>query len=341
LEYQEQLKAKQIKVQDALNRIGKIDVTVDPCVPSLEPFAYRNKLQLCVDPEGRLCQYAKDSHQLVPIKACAIHCPLGEKTLQAIREALHLLGPFHSLKQIVVKTATQSKEVLIVLMTSDAEPLSKLATHLMQKMDEIQGVVQFHETAHLLAGKDGIRETLCGLEFTLSSASFFQVNPKQAEHLYETVRAWAQIQSTDRVLDAYCGIGTLSLILAPDAQEVIGIESVEQAILNANANATLNQIHNVQFICGRAEEKIDSIDRIDVAIINPPRGGCERSFLEALALKRPQKILYVSCDPATLARDLSFLTAQGYQVKRVRPFDMFPQTMHVETIAYLDWNRSD
>ena len=161
------------------------------------------------------------------------------------------------------------------------------------------------------------------------------MNPAQAESLYQKVLELAHLTGKETVLDAYCGVGTLALIFAKHALKVIGIESVMEAIVDAKENAKRNQINNAEFICGTAEEKISLLGQIDVAIVNPPRKGCERVFLEALLEKRPRQILYVSCDPATLARDLQILTEKGYRLNIVQPFDMFPQTMHVECVASL------
>lgn len=173
------------------------------------------------------------------------------------------------------------------------------------------------------------------MKFKISPASFFQVNPPQAENLYRAVCESAGLTGNETLLDAYCGVGTLSLIAAKQAKQVIGIEMIPDAVRDAEENAHRNQIGNASFLSGRAEEKLNELGDIDVALLNPPRIGCARSLLEALLQKRPQRILYVSCDPATLARDLQILIEGGYRLERVQPFDMFPQTMHVETLVSL------
>lgn len=342
LDYSKQLSSKRQRIVDALQRIAKMDNEVLPCLPSPKPLAYRNKIQLPMSASGQLGLYARNSHDLVPIDKCFIHCPLGERAFQVIKS---LTLP-NDLKHVLIKTAVHSAQVLVVLVTeSNAPPLS-LAQQIFEAMPEIKGVVQninpssgntiLSSHYRTLVGQDAIEETLCGLRFKVSPASFFQVNPEQAETLYQKVMELAKLSGTERVLDAYCGVGTLSLICAHNAQEVIGIESVPEAIADAQANALLNDIHTVRFICGKVEEEIHRIDAIDVALINPPRKGCERSFLQELIKKRPRRLLYISCDPATLARDLQFLTHHGYTLHSVQPFDMFPQTMHVECLALLE-----
>jgi 23S rRNA (uracil1939-C5)-methyltransferase len=340
LTYSKQLEAKQTRVKDALQRIGKIEAEVSPCIPSNEPFSYRNKIQLSVDADHRLGLYARTTHDLVPISKCAIHCPLGEKVLTTLQK----LSLPTALKHVLIKTAVKTGQVLVILVTKTPEHPTVFAKELLEKVKEIKGVVQnvnpSNETIlgtefHTLAGQGWIEEELSGLMFKVSPASFFQVNPSQAEALYAKVGEFAELRGTETVLDAYSGVGTLSLILANSAKAVIGIESNDAAVNDAKENAEKNQICNAHFLSGRAEEKIAELEEIDVAILNPPRIGCERSLLEAIAEKKPQKILYVSCDPATLARDLNILIQKGYRLTAVQPFDMFPQTMHVETVALL------
>jgi 23S rRNA (uracil1939-C5)-methyltransferase len=235
--------------------------------------------------------------------------------------------------------------VLVVLVTENEASMSELAKELMAAMPEIKGVVQninpmpgnvvLSREFRTLAGQGWIEERLSGLMFKVSPASFFQVNPAQAEKLYAKVLEFAQLSGEESVLDAYCGVGTLTLILAQHAKEVIGVECVADAISDAQENAARNQISNVKFTCGQAEELISNLKEVDVAVLNPPRKGCARFFLEKLAQHGPKRIVYVSCDPATLARDLQFLCGKGYRLDAVQPYDMFPQTAHVECVAVL------
>lgn len=345
LNYEEQLVAKRQKVVDALERIAKIDAEVLPCIASPQPLSYRNKIQLPVSENLRLGLYAAASHELVEIEKCSIHSALGEKALAHIQRLLKTSEAARDLKHVLIKTAVNTQQILVILVTRTNEPLEALAEEILQSMPEIKGVVQNINPAEgnvilsshfqTLAGQGAIEEKLSGLIFKVSPASFFQVNPAQAEILYAKVVELAALTGEERVLDAYSGVGTLSLVLARHAKEMIGIESVPIAIEDAKENARRNEIHNAHFICGLAEESIAKLQGVDLAVLNPPRKGCERSFLETLGALKPKKIVYVSCDPATLARDLQILTQKGYTVKTVQPFDMFPQTMHVETVVEL------
>lgn len=347
LEYSEQLQAKRERVIDAIERIGKLHVEVLPCLPSPSFLGYRNKIQMPVDKNLELGLYARNSHQIVPVVNCKIHCSLGEKSLGQIQTLLSKSSPkkIGGLKHLLIKTAVNTQEVLVVLVTENFELLPDLAEEIFHGVKEVKGVVQsinpnlgnavLGSEFHTLIGQSTIKERLCGLEFCISPASFFQVNPEQAELLYEKVLEYAQLEGKEVVLDAYCGVGTLSLIFAKRTASVIGIECVADAICDAQNNAKRNQIDNVTFLCGKAEEVIPTLETIDVAILNPPRKGCDPALLNTLISRRTKRILYVSCDPATLARDLQLLSEGGYQINSVQPVDMFPQTIHVECVVSL------
>jgi 23S rRNA (uracil1939-C5)-methyltransferase len=347
LSYEQQLIAKRQRVVDALERIGKLTVPVAACHPSPQTIAYRNKIQLPVNAQRRLGLYAFNTHELVEIDTCPIHCSLGEQAMQCVQQCLLTYPKPLALRHVLIKTAVHTGQVLVILVTQDKQRLTSLGEQIVQALPAIKGVVQTINTASgntilgktfdILAGQGWIEEVLCGLTFKVSSASFFQVNPAQAEMLYQKVLNLAQLTGEETVLDAYCGVGTLSLILAGQAKSVIGIEATTAAILDAQDNAERNHVRNARFITGLVEEEIASIGSIDVAILNPPRKGCTRGFLDCLIEKQPKRIIYVSCDPATLARDLSILEQRGYQVCTAEPLDMFPQTMHVEVIVSLTY----
>lgn len=350
LHYEEQLKAKRMRVVDALLRIGKLPhVEVFPCMASPHPLSYRNKIQLpssLKSGEIKFGLYAKNSHDLVEIESCKIHCSLGDQVFQRVEKILKdakISAPF--LKTLLIKTACFTDEVLVILVTEGKGELEAVATQILNDILEVKGVVQninstsrnrvLGETFQLLAGKEAIEEKLCGLYFKVSAASFFQVNPFQAEHLYQKALELGELKGGEKVLDAYCGVGTLSLILSKRAGEVIGVECVQEAVRDARENALRNHCLNVQFFCEKAEDFIMRLSDIDVAFLNPPRKGCEKSFLEALCKLKPDRIGYISCDPATLARDLALLEERGYETLTVQPFDMFPQTAHVESLAQI------
>lgn len=356
LSYKEQLEIKKKRVADAFLRIGKDPIaSFFPIHPSEPSLHYRNKIQLPATlQEGKVALglYAKGSHEIVPIEKCFIHSNLGEsvyqRCLQIVKDSS--IAPYDEttqkgeLRHLLIKTAVFNEQVLIVLITTQKP--SKDLREVAKKMSEIpfvKGVVH-HKNARYdnvildqhftcLAGEDHIYEILCGLTFKLSGASFFQVNPFQAERLYKKALELACLDSSMKVLDAYCGIGTLSLLAARQASFVIGIECVPQAIEDAKYNAALNQISNATFFCSTVEKKIHQLKEIDVAIINPPRKGCDPRVLEALKRISPQRIIYISCDPATLARDSQILKQLGFNKDHIEAFDLFPQTMHVETVA--------
>lgn len=346
LTYPEQLKAKQQRVKDALERIGKINISVEPCLPSPQPLAYRNKIQLPVDQNLRLGLYARNTHAIIPIEQCFIHSPLGEEVFSIIHTLLKKHASFgKNLKHVLIKTALYTQEALVVLITHNTVPLLDFAKAIVEKAPCIKGIVQYltptgtntilGKEVGVLSGRGWIEEQLCKLRFRISPASFFQVNPGQAEVLYQTALNEACLTGNEKVVDAYCGVGTLSLFFAGQAKEVIGIESVTEATRDAQENAKRNHIKNAKFIHGKAEETIASLGNFDVALLNPPRKGCDSALLDSLVKNKASRIIYISCDPATLARDLKFLVEKGYRLEKVQPVDMFPQTMHVESIATL------
>lgn len=359
LDYSQQLIIKQKRVSDALQRIGKIyDVDVAPCLPSPSELHYRNKIQLPLQPgaDGVLIGlYARASHDIVEVDTCYIHCDLGEEIYKKVREIIRRsnISAFDphtgegELRHILIKTSITLKEVLVILVTTKAHSpiLSKVAEQIMQCSPFVKGVVHnintinsniiLGYTYHVLAGSRSIQEQIGDLKFNISPASFFQVNTKQAERLYAKALEWSHLTGNETVLDAYCGVGTISLFFAKHAKHVIGIECVPTAIEDAKENAKLNGIKNTEFICANVEDYIRSLKTVDVMILNPPRKGCEKSFLDGIKRLRPSTIVYISCDPATLARDLAFLCTIGYKVNTVQPYDMFPQTAHVECVVKL------
>lgn len=363
LSYPEQLKLKQKRVIDALQRIGKIDdVEVAPCMPSPASLGYRNKIQLPTrqgDRGIKLGLYAKASHDLIEVDTCGIHCPLGEEVYQQVKTIIQKSGikaydpekGQGELRHVLIKTAVNTEEVLVILVTN-GEPspsLQSIAKSIMLSCPNVKGVIHNIHTGrdnvilgltyNTLEGSDFMTEQLCGMKFKVSPASFFQVNPAQAENLYAKALEFAALTGKETVLDAYCGVGTLSLLFAKHVKKVIGVECVPEAIEDAIENARLNGIQNVSFVCAPAETHIQSLSGIDLILLNPPRKGCDASFLDGIGKLRPQKVIYISCDPATLARDLAHLRGFGYQIEQIQPFDMFPQTAHVECVAKLQLSK--
>jgi len=359
LSYEKQLQFKTDKVRSALLKIGRLDTPVEPCIASPSPLAYRNKIQLPIYKENgelKLGLYQKKTNNPLAIEECFIHCPLGEKVFKAVSELLKetSLDVYDErtktgfLRHLLIKTGTRTNECLVIWITSSKRyhrVIKEMSKKLIKLCPEVKGVLlnvnkkRFNsimgDHCETVVGRPYIYETLLGKTFKISAHSFFQVNSLQAENLYQKALDFADISPKDTVLDAYCGTGTLTLLTAPFAKKVIGIECVESAITDAKENATINEITNSEFVLGNVEDKLGDLERIDTIFLNPPRKGCEKSVLETLNTYRPKKIVYISCDPATLARDVKILTDFGYKLQKVQPFDMFPQTTHVETCLYL------
>jgi len=345
LKYEAQAAMKRQRVVDALERIGKLDGSgVCPCVPSPLHLHYRNKIQMPVR-DGKLGLYAKNSHDLVEVDTCAIHCSLGEQVLNHVRAILP-----SNLRHVLIKSAVHTNQALVVFVSREKPTvaLRDVAQQLMAQNPSIRGVVHnLHSGPEnvilgreytVLAGNGFVHEELCGLKFKVSPASFFQVNPAQAEQLYAKALEFAGLNGDETVLDAYCGVGTLSLLFAQKAGRVVGVECVKEAIDDARENARCNGIGNVEFVCAEAELFVRKCPKADVVLLNPPRKGCEETMLQGIGRLKPKRVVYISCDPATLARDLGRLVGLGYRLEAVQPFDMFPQTAHVETVSVLSSN---
>ncbi len=345
LNYPAQLEMKRRRVKDALERIGGFQNShVEQVVPSPRDFSYRNKIQLPVQ-GPRIGLYERGTHELVDIEHCLIHSDLGESVYRPIRSLFRELefDQGCEIRHILVKSAVHTGQVLVVVVTEGppSSKLQKFADRLLGALPAVKGVVHnlnkkgsnvvLGDHYQTLAGQNFVRDEICGMLFHVSPASFFQVNPFQAEALYRHVLGLIAPGLT--VVDAYCGVGTLSLLASKKARRVIGIEVVPDAIEDAKRNAELNGVKNVDFHCLPVEKALQELRQGDVVILNPPRKGCAPKVISTLLSRRPQSIIYVSCDPATLARDLSLL--EGYRLLSVQPFDMFPQTAHVETVALL------
>lgn len=363
MSYEAQLRYKTQRVQEAFSKFPDLaNVPIESCVPSPQPYHYRNKIQLPIvgSPDGmKIGLYSRNSHDIVDVPKCDVHCELGEEIYQKIRPLFlqSSLVPYDfktgagELRFLLVKTAVNTRECLVVIVVNEIrlEILKELANTIMTLCPQVKGVVLNHNTSpentvlsdsyQCLAGVSAIKERIGDLYFNVSPASFFQVNTPQAEAIYKKAIEWAELKEGDQAIDAYCGVGTLSLFIAKNAGSVCGVECVQEAIVDAQKNAELNQISNARFVCGDAAEWLGSVGvEADVVFLNPPRKGCASEALQAVANKAPRTIVYISCDPGSLARDLNALCASGYRVDAVQPYDMFPQTAHVETIAKLQRN---
>ncbi|NDD98811.1 23S rRNA (uracil(1939)-C(5))-methyltransferase RlmD [bacterium] len=342
LSYEGQLKMKHKRVKDALERLGGFENPLVHNVIASPPLHYRNKIQMPVR-RGKLGFYGAKSHDFVPVDRCYLHL----ESSQILLERIESMGIPFEIDTLVMKTASSNGSVLIILCSFG--PIdSKLKTFAQKVLDKEQQVAGIYFTQRskdanfvfgrefiLLAGKEAIEDELLGLKFAIYKDAFYQVNPFQVSHLYQYVIDSLDLTLNDRVLDAYCGVGTMTLLAAQRCREATGIECVPSSIESAQKNQELNGIQNASFYLSKAETKISQLEKFDKVILNPPRKGCEKALLEVLLEQRVKKIVYVSCDPSTFARDCKFLRS-GYALKSVQPFDLFPQTVHVESVGCLE-----
>ncbi len=344
--YEETLIWKQRWVEDALSRIGKISVEVKPVLGMLEPWRYRNKARLHREQTGKLGYYKKKSKELIHFSDCLL---LSERMNRWIRLAEDFLADIDRLAKIhtiTFRENTRGEGLLLLEGSSSLKVLSaekgaeKTAEFFAALFKEGVRSVWRNDSVGGLApvwGTEVFSHTLLGMSFNVSPFSFMQVNPLQAEVLYSNVLAGAALTRNEVVWDLYSGVGTLTILLAAKAQKVIGIEENPYAVKDAMQNAVNNNADgHVEFLQGKVESRIMNLDeRPDVVVLDPPRTGMHPNVRQRLLELKPRRIIYVSCDPGTLARDLGVLTQGGYRVEIVQPVDMFPWTSHVETVVLM------
>ncbi|TCK89044.1 23S rRNA (uracil1939-C5)-methyltransferase [Natranaerovirga hydrolytica] len=364
LDYDKQLVFKEKKVKDALERIGKLkNININTIIGMEHPFFYRNKSQYPVkrDNEGNLKIgfYATRSHHVIEHEKCYIGNPVNESIIEIIKQYVHnnnisiydeenhkglmrhiLIRAGHFTKEIMVcivingKDLPQKDQVIKALTT-----IPNMKSISVNINTEKTNVILGHQTKKLW-GTDYILDTLGNITYQISPQSFYQVNTVQTEKLYNKVLEYAQIKGDETIWDIYCGIGTITLYLAQKAKKVYGVEIVKEAIEDARKNAQMNNINNVEFYTGKAEDVIprkynEEGIYADTIVVDPPRKGCDESVLKTIVDISPKKMIYVSCDPSTLARDLKYLCENGFEVKEVQPVDMFGHTVHVECVVLM------
>lgn len=362
LSYEEQLHAKRAQVVDALTHIGKLpQILVNETLRADAPWNYRNKMQFPIGlHKGRLVVgcFAQGSHRIINTENCHIQRSANNElanTVREVAEKLHIPvyneDTHNGILRHIVGRVGRGNELMAVIVTATKQLphakdfvrlLRERLPHLVSVHQNIQtyrnNVIMGRDT-ELLWGRPTILDALGRLNFHISPRSFFQVNTRQAERLYEQALAYADLHGTETVIDAYCGTGTITLFLAQKARKVYGIEIVQPAILDARKNARDNHVKNAEFIVGDATAVMPALYkqgiRPDVVVVDPPRAGCTEIVLRTFANMKPQRIVYVSCNPATLARDLAILKDLGYITQEVQPVDLFPQTSHVENVALL------
>lgn len=354
MSYQEQLRFKTSLVQNNMKKIGGLDIEIQPTLASANTCSYRNKAQFPVhiSEEGiKIGFYRIHSNDIIDMNQCMIQSDTINSIMNTTRKLLVDGNYTNNFRHLLIKHAFYTNEVMVVFVTRKKKVtgLNKLVRQLIELHPEIKSVIQnvnkrndnviLSDEEHLLYGKETIMDSLDDLKFIIASRSFYQVNPVQTKVLYETALKFADINHNDTVIDLYCGVGTISLFLAKQAKKVIGIEIVDAAIENAKENAKLNHIDNVEFVCSDASTYAQYLVKqnmqVDVVVVDPPRKGCDELTLDSICMMNPKKIVYVSCNPATLARDLKHLETKGYKTMIVQPCDMFPSSFHVENVSPL------
>ena len=363
LSYEGQLKMKHDTVVNHLKRIGHIeDANVLPTIGMQNPSRYRNKTQVPFGyADGKVVAgfYQKRSHEIINMQSCLIQTDISDQIVETMRQLCQELeiDPYNEslnlgvLRHVIVRLGFKTEEIMVTLVTRTHEiPNSELLIQrLVSKYPKIKSIAQnvnpkvtnviFGDETRILYGEPYIYDEMNGIRFAISPRSFYQVNPIQTETLYSKAVEYAQLSGNEIVFDAYCGIGTITLFLAQHAKQVYGVEIIPEAIEDAKMNARLNGFENTQFAVGKSEEIIPAwIENgivPDVIVVDPPRKGCDRSLLDTMLEAAPDRIVYVSCDSSTLARDLRVLIDGGYKLEVVQPVDMFPQTAHIECVAKL------
>ncbi len=361
LPYERQLEVKAAQVDDALQRIGRLrDYELEPIVPAVEQWRYRNKLEYSfgAGPGGALvCGFHAPGHweEIAPISDCLLASERAnlarEQVLTWCRE--QSLEPYDRrtgagfLRNLVVREGRRTGELQVRLVTNPgaldrdglAGALHGTASVLWTQLRSVAETTQGGET-ELLSGVEVIAEEVAGLRLRISGDAFFQTNTEMAEQLYGIATDYAALHGFERVYDLFCGIGTIGLVMAPRAAELWGLEIVEQAVSDAIANAALNEIDNAHFFAGDVRlvlrELLEKAGRPEVLVVDPPRAGLSQKIVRRIIETAPKRIVYVSCNPTTLAPNAAQLVEAGFALRRVRPVDMFPQTPHIECVALLE-----
>ncbi|MDM0474850.1 23S rRNA (uracil(1939)-C(5))-methyltransferase RlmD [Clostridium perfringens] len=364
--YKAQLDFKWDRVKDCVSKIGKLDPTIVKYPLGMEnPWRYRNKVQLpigLINGEVKIGFFAPRSHDIIDMESCLIQDEIGDKVVKLTREWIEKFNirPYNVdgeydekgiVRHIMIRRGFTTNEVMIVLVTNGEKlPHKEEFVDLMVKnIPGIKSVIQNINSkktnvilgleSKTLWGEDTISDYIGDFRFNISPLSFFQVNPIQTEVLYGKALEYANLTGNEEVFDAYCGTGTITLFLSQKAKKVYGVEIIPQAIDNAWINAKENKVENVEFFVGESEVVIpDLINKgvkADVVVVDPPRKGCDKKLLDAITNIDAKKIVYVSCDPSTLGRDLQVLEENGYKTLEVQPVDMFPNTAHIENVALL------
>lgn len=362
MDYDEELELKRARVEDALRRVGGLSIDVPPVAGADSVENYRNKAVYVIGEEkGRAAAgfYRERSHEIVPVKTCAIQADAANRSAAALTKWMddHQIRPYDEtsrtgcIRRLFCRraAATNTAQIALVAANNDIGGVDDLVGAILENCpetasiaintDRSRGNAVFSGSFETLWGDSHITDILCGMEFRLSPRSFYQINHSQAERLYNTAAGFAALRENDTALDLYCGAGAITLLLAGYAGRVIGAEIVGDAVADARENAARNGITNAEFICADAASAAVSLkqDNVKPAVVvtDPPRRGLTPETIGAIADLSPERVVYISCDPATLARDLRIFRELGYPLKSIEPFDMFPRCAHIECCCLL------
>lgn len=357
--YEEQLAKKQKEMQKLLGKYGK----VEPIIGMKNPYHYRHKVHAVFGYEkGTPISgiYEEKSHRIVKIDRCLIEQQKADEIILSVRSLLKSFKirtydektDMGLLKHVVVRVSKTTGQIMVILVLRSpilpsknnfAKALVKLhpeISTIVINVNEKRTTMVLGKRDIVLYGKGYIEDSLCGVKFRLSPQSFYQVNPEQTEVLYAKAMEMAQLSGKETVIDAYCGIGTIGLVAAKKAAKVVGVELNAEAVKDARENARQNNAKNATFVCGDAGKWMIGMaeqgQKADVVFMDPPRSGSDEAFLSSLCKLSPEKVVYISCGPDTLARDLGYLTKHGYKVQKIQPVDMFPMTGHCEVVVGLE-----
>lgn len=364
LDYKEQLAHKE---RTCIRLLGKF-CRVEPIIGMENPYHYRNKVQAAFGTTraGRIISgiYQSSTHNIVAVDSCMTEDEIADRIIVDIRRLLRdfKMTTYNEvtgrgfLRHVLVKRGFQTGEVMVVLVTGTpifparnnfTRALLKLhpeITTIIQNVNDRYTSMLLGQNEKTLYGPGYITDILCGLRFRISAKSFYQINPVQTEVLYGKAMEFAELTGKETVIDAYCGIGTIGMVAAKKAGQVLGVEVNRDAVRDARENAKLNRVKNIRFVCADAGDFMVDManagEHCDVLFIDPPRAGSDTAFLSCALTLAPRRIVYVSCNPETLARDLNFLTKRGYRAEKIQPVDMFPHTDHVETVCLLTREKS-
>ena len=370
LSYEKQLECKERKVRNNLERIGGFsEIPMEPIVGMEEPYHYRNKAQFPVgtDKDGHIVTgfYAGRTHTIIPNRDCALGLPVNREILDLVidfMEKYHVSAYDEKtgkglVRHVLIRCGFTSKEKMVCLIINGKSlPHSEKLVEALRKIDGMTSIsincntgrtnVILGRKTIVLWGQEYITDQIGEISYEISPVSFYQVNPVQTEKLYGLALEYADLHGEENVWDLYCGIGTISLFLAQKAKQVYGVEIIPQAIENAKRNAVKNGIENAEFFVGKSEEVLPEFyekeaaagrkAHADVIVVDPPRKGCDEKLLETIVKMAPDRVVYVSCDSATLARDLKILCENGYELKRVRAVDQFCHTVHTESVCLME-----